>query len=316
MATANVSDTTSNRTQFPHTTSIPSAWRHLSEQFAQDFRRAPAARLFHALQIRSGVPEAADEKEEEWRLQLEVSVRKIDPLLERIPWFIAESRRGATRKLQHCPYGSFDNVTRDLIFAANDLVESHPLVSGLGTDSFFLLLYLVAWARPHDVSYRIHQRSFQPWAPMQARPFNSVKDFERWEDGKLELPEGRYFISLNCDVRQCAVSAIETLFGSESEKPLAIPPSKEPRLTVDTSRHVVIADGMEHNVDPHETQMLNALLEPKESGEWWVTGPEMQDLPACHGKKISRLINQLENNIPALKGLITHGGNKGYRLKE
>jgi len=45
-------------------TPLRPALQHLRESFADDVRRAPSARLFHALQIRSGI--ASDEPFSEW----------------------------------------------------------------------------------------------------------------------------------------------------------------------------------------------------------------------------------------------------------
>jgi hypothetical protein len=91
---------------------------------------------------------------------------------------------------------------------------------------------------------------------------------------------------------------------------------ERPRLSVEISRRRAVVDGEEYEVEPHEAQMLNALINAKEDQEWWVTGPQMQDLPACKGKKPSRELQKLEAKIPALKDIIKHGGNKGYRLTE
>jgi len=45
-----------------------------------------------------------------------------------------------------------------------------------------------------------------------------------------------------------------------------------------------------------------------------VTGPQMQQLPGCHGKKISKVIREMEKVIVGLKGRLLHEGRNGYRL--
>jgi len=101
------------------------------------------------------------------------------------------------------------------------------------TDDFLLVLFLIAWSQPLAVSYRVHQASFRPnGSPLDHRPFNCLEAFERWENGQEALPNGRYFVWLNRDVRVCAVSAIDALLCRVADEKTsadhldAYPPSK------------------------------------------------------------------------------------------
>jgi hypothetical protein len=89
---------------------------------------------------------------------------------------------------------------------------------------------------------------------------------------------------------------------------------KDAELSVDVYANTVTVSRETYNIEPHHAQMLNALVEAAESGDWWVTGPQMQDLPGCHGKQISREIRKLKKQVPPLEQFITSQAPKGYRL--
>jgi hypothetical protein len=90
---------------------------------------------------------------------------------------------------------------------------------------------------------------------------------------------------------------------------------KAPRVAVNLPCNQLTIDGTPHPVQPHLAQMANALIEAAATGEWWVTGPQMNDLPGCKGKKITREIGKLRA-IPGLDTLIRSESPKGYRLTE
>ncbi len=81
----------------------------------------------------------------------------------------------------------------------------------------------------------------------------------------------------------------------------------------DVERGVIVVDGVEHEADAHHCKIVKALVDANGLN---VTGPEINNLPGCHGKKISREIANLEKHIPALKKYLKHDGNKGYRISQ
>ena len=85
--------------------------------------------------------------------------------------------------MQHCFFGDFDHVTRDLVYEAGKRIETDEAFAEFRTDSLF----------------------------------NSLRDFERWEQGEIEIPPGRYFCVLSRDVRKCAVSAISAFIHEPRE---------------------------------------------------------------------------------------------------
>jgi hypothetical protein len=82
-------------------------------------------------------------------------------------------------------------------------------------------------------------------------------------------------------------------------------------VAVELKRGVIWVDGIEYSADAQHCQIVKALIDA-EGG--YVTGPKMNELPVCHGKKIAREIANIEKKIPALKKYLRHEGNKGYRL--
>jgi hypothetical protein len=90
-----------------------------------------------------------------------------------------------------------------------------------------------------------------------------------------------------------------------------ISPPETTRVAVNTEKGLIIVDDTEHPAAAHHCQIVQALVDAAGLN---VTGPEMDNLPGCKGKKISREIANLEKSIPALKSHLLHEGNKGYRL--
>jgi len=125
-------------------------------------------------------------------------------------------------------------------------------------------------------------------------------------------------------IREVRFSELETNVWRASARAISLllaliedwsPPNGTSRLTVNVKENKTEVDGEEFELQPHETQMLNALVEAADDGTWWMTGPELRELPACKGKKIAREFKILEERVPVLRDFIDHGGNKGYRLK-
>ena len=83
------------------------------------------------------------------------------------------------------------------------------------------------------------------------------------------------------------------------------------KVTVSVEKGVICVGGTEHSAQAHHCQIIKALIDAAGLN---VTGPQMNDLPGCHGKKISREISHLEKQIPALEKYLSHDGNKGYRI--
>jgi hypothetical protein len=88
--------------------------------------------------------------------------------------------------------------------------------------------------------------------------------------------------------------------------------STDPRAVIaDIQRGVIMVDGIEHHVAAHHCQIVNALVEEK---GLYRTGPQLNELSGCRGKKISRELSALEKQIPSLCKYLKHEGNKGYRI--
>ena len=87
-------------------------------------------------------------------------------------------------------------------------------------------------------------------------------------------------------------------------------------IRVDLQQNRVTVDEKEYLLEPHQAQMLHALVEARRSGDWWVSGPDMLKLPACTGKKFSREMKNLKKRVPPLADLIKAQSPFGYRLTE
>ena len=298
-------------TTFPVSGTVPKRWAQLRDEFSADLRRAPSGRFCHSLQIYP--PSRYDEDVSNWSHLLQFCVGESP---EQLKWCNSIPRSGAKLGVRHCWFGWYDQVTLRLIHAAHDLVRTDPYLAGCRTDNFLLLLYLLAWDRPNAVSYCVDQRFFNADdRPTRVRPFEGLEAFEKWETGELHLPIRRFFLWLNRDVRQCAISATNALFLGSGTDSADEPLVKRLILEVDVSLLRLKLDGASHDIEPHEAQMLIALIDASHTGEFWVTGPRMNEFHHCHGKKISREIARLETKVPALKTVIIHGKAKGYRLR-
>ena len=185
---------------------------------------------------------------------------------------------GAKLGVRHCWFGEYDRVTLELIHSAHDMVRTDPLLAECRTDNFLLLLYLLAWDRPSMLSYCVEHRSFSADdRRTREHPFKSLEAFEKWENGKLHRSAARFFLWLNRDVRNCAVSAINALFaGNESTASMvggASSPSATPlsiSLTVNVKSGTLAIDGNLFEIETHEAEVMHALLEAFESRAGWV----------------------------------------------
>jgi len=67
-----------------------------------------------------------------------------------------------------------------------------------------------------------------------------------------------------------------------------------------------------YRVAPHLAQIVNALVEAKKSGSQLVSGPELQELPGCKGKQITREIRKkLAKDVPRLSKMILSSKSPG-----
>ncbi|MCX7424737.1 MAG: hypothetical protein NTW96_03780 [Planctomycetia bacterium] len=83
-------------------------------------------------------------------------------------------------------------------------------------------------------------------------------------------------------------------------------------VNANVQRSVIVVEDEEHEAAAHHCQIIKALVEANGLNR---TGPWMNKrLPGCRGKKISREIANLEEQIPALRKYLKHDGNKGYRI--
>lgn len=74
----------------------------------------------------------------------------------------------------------------------------------------------------------------------------------------------------------------------------------------------IIVDGIEYDAKPHECNLIQAFIDA--DGEY-LTGPTInKTVKGCGGKKVSDLIKEIEEKIPAITNYLRHEGNKGYRL--
>jgi len=112
------------------------------------------------------------------------------------------------------------------------------------------------------------------------------------------------------DVFLASAKAIELLIATELNQGSG---DDLPRLSTDTSKGLIVVDGRQYDMEPHHCRIVKALIDAR---GLYVTGPNMQKLKGCKGKKISREIGRIEKLIPALKKCILHGGNKGYRIRQ
>lgn len=73
----------------------------------------------------------------------------------------------------------------------------------------------------------------------------------------------------------------------------------------------VTVEGCDYEAAAHHCQIIRALVD---AGGLNVTGPQLDTLPGCKGKKFDREIKAIEKEIPAIKRYLIHDGKKGYRI--
>lgn len=72
-----------------------------------------------------------------------------------------------------------------------------------------------------------------------------------------------------------------------------------------------------YHVEPHLAEMLNALVEAKIDGELYVKGWQMEELPGCKRKNVSREITKrLIPKVPPLESIIQSDKHQGYWLNK
>ncbi len=94
-------------------------------------------------------------------------------------------------------------------------------------------------------------------------------------------------------------------------QPSSPPPRGTPHVSVERGRGKITVDGEEYDANPEWCSIVQALIDAEGR---YVTGPEMQKLPGCKGRKIWKVIQNIEQVIPTIKPYLRHEGNKGYRL--
>ena len=83
------------------------------------------------------------------------------------------------------------------------------------------------------------------------------------------------------------------------------------KVAADIQRGMIIVDGQPHRATAHHCQIVAKLVDAE---GLYVTGLELNALPCCHGKKISREMNAIEKAVPAIKKYLKREGAKGYRI--
>ena len=137
--------------------------------------------------------------------------------------------------------------------------------------------------------------------PLQIRPaWHRLTHCSRQSYGTRDEIRNAMVVAMEC------VHTLQMWAAAEYEK--------SGRLIVDVQRSRVLLDGAEFDVAPHHAEILAALLAAKQSGDWWVTGPQMRKLCGCRGKNLPREIKRLKASVPALECWISSGGTNGYRL--
>ena len=126
----------------------------------------------------------------------------------------------------------------------------------------------------------------------------------------------RHRLLKNIPESMVEVGSIVNKASKDSGMPL---PSKEATVTselvdVDVSANKVVVAGSEYETEPHLAQMLDALVDAARDGKWWVTSEELQTLPGCNGKNVSREFKSLKAAVPVLAEHILSEPGKGYRL--
>jgi biotin operon repressor len=88
-------------------------------------------------------------------------------------------------------------------------------------------------------------------------------------------------------------------------------PQSGQHVTVDHGGSKIFVDEVSHDAELEWCSIVQSLIDA--SGDY-VTGPEMRSLRGCRGKKIWKVVQELEEAIPTIKPYLRHEGNKGYRL--
>jgi len=87
--------------------------------------------------------------------------------------------------------------------------------------------------------------------------------------------------------------------------------SAPPGVRVDRAAGQVLVNGAPYPAEPWELSIVQALLDA--DGDY-VTGPDLQNLAGCHGKKIWLVVKGLKARIPALDGCLAGQRRNGFRL--
>jgi hypothetical protein len=89
------------------------------------------------------------------------------------------------------------------------------------------------------------------------------------------------------------------------------PKLSEAAIIVDHDASKIVVNGNPHDAELPWCSIVQSLIDA--DGDY-VTGPAMNNLKGCRGKKISNVIKAMESAIPDLTAYVLHEGNKGYRL--
>jgi hypothetical protein len=233
--------------------------QRLRDDFNRQRTASDAGVVRHGFLLRVGISDWQSEPEAEWKQDVEFALGAIDYRI--FCWHNLPTRfhPNGVPVLQFF-YGNADRQVVDNWLDLRDraILFLHDGVFGetyRHLPSWMMVSYFLKWDHPATVRYKINERSFSfDGIPLGVFPFQNHHTFEEWERGTLDIPAGRYYLTLGDDVRACSMDVIDALTfdagkthtaatqrseGNGGEKRRGAPPKKTTKQRADFAKPLV-----------------------------------------------------------------------------